>query len=205
VRRQAAIAICALAVGFMSTRGDAQLLGDWGYGSFNVAQDVDEGSTLSAALGLPGLYGADGDVFRFSAAPALGGRGFVITLSELPKGAGRIEAILIHGHHGLGWTRQATMEARLSPEAYAEALARVDALYRPLDYAAIPGPNDPSRVIALCTDGPGYLSERNRDGEVTWLSGHCADNHPNPAIAGVMRELVEHAFADAWRPFASDD
>jgi len=50
-------------------------------------------------------------------------------------------------------------------------------------------------VIVACTDGPGYLTERARGGQVTALSGFCPRSerlrHPNIPIVCAFQTLLD--------------
>lgn len=153
-------------------------------------------------LDLPALMHFDGDVFRFSSTPALGGRGYVITISGIADGAGRLEVITVEGHSSFGWRRTGAFETLLSPEEYAGVMNWVDALYQePEDYEEkAPDPNAP---IFICGDGPGFLSERRRGNRISWLDGSCAPDHPNKAISqylfGYTQELMGSFWNRKWR------
>lgn len=126
--------------------------------------------------------------FRLSSQPALGGRGFIIELAA----QGRVGVVTVKwadGHPRSGWrqTRQRTF--RISRDEFDGLMESVDAMLADSETPLIQSgdPNDPQDdVIILCTDGPGYLSERSRAGEVTWLSGFCGENHPNDLISGML-------------------
>jgi hypothetical protein len=49
--------------------------------------------------------------------------------------------------------------------------------------------------IVVCTDGPGYLTERVRGGQLTTLSGFCPrtehGRHPNISIVCAIQSLLD--------------
>lgn len=170
--------------------------GDWGYGSYrhdNVGKDV----SLPTALDLPDLIESDGVTFRFSSAPSLGGEGYVITLGERLGGTGHIEAIIVRGHPGLGWKEVSTFTSLLSAEEYSKMLGEIEALYTVPDVE-----EDRARewdgVISLCSDGPGLLSEMSSEKSLSWIAGSCGKNHPNRALARLMRDWVKTIFVRTW-------
>ncbi|HWA63300.1 MAG TPA: hypothetical protein VG939_18130 [Caulobacteraceae bacterium] len=121
------------------------------------------------------------DAVRFSSSPALGGLGWIVELHKTPKGA-QGEALFFDGHPSLGWRRIGWLRLAASDANYARLVARIDELL---------GRGDPEAAgpLVICTDGPGYLTERRLNGKTTRLGGFCGD-HPNNEIASIMEGVI---------------
>lgn len=121
------------------------------------------------------------DSIRFSRAPALGGDGFVVTLRPR-RDAYVAEIVWVFGHDAMGWRRTRQQTLRLSRDEYAEIAETIDHLLAE-GVASDPQPSEAGEeaAILVCSDGPGYLTERNRAGDVSWR-GHAACDSTNEAI-----------------------
>lgn len=86
------------------------------------------------------------------------------------------------------WTNLGSLKLSLSTRDYDALSADIDALLARGDPPLQPPGSD---YIVVCTDGPGYLTERRVNGKSTWLEGLCGD-HPNKAIAKLMQRVVWH-------------
>ncbi len=190
---------CLIALALAGAPLAASARTEGGSGSFPWAND--HGVSVVEALHLPDLMAADGDVFRFSSSPALGGLGYAITITELPKGAARLEAVVAEGHPYRSWKRIGGGDRLLTAALYAAILQRLDGLYRLPAEAA---PSGGGKDIVVCTDGPGYVAGRRKGKEMTWLEGFCRADHPNRAIARELRRIVANALADLFADNGGD-
>jgi len=130
------------------------------------------------------------NAIRFSSAPALGGRGVVVELAEQPDGsaAGTVTYLLGHPHEG--WKRASPVPLALLPAEWRKLRTDVDAALLKREPAA----SRADGSLFLCTDGPGYLTERQSAGGTFWVSGFCGD-HPNDGIAKAFNALLVEHFA----------
>jgi hypothetical protein len=142
-------------------------------------------SDVLKALAAPPLATIGADVVRFSTAPALGGQATVVELHRVDATHAEGRAWFLAGHPHLGWTRQGELRLHLTVAAFDALTGGVDAA---LDKAAAAAPPDRNDLV-ICTDGPGYLSERRVNGQARWLSGFCGD-HPNDRIAALIGEVL---------------
>lgn len=136
----------------------------------------------------PSLMALEPDAIRFSTQPALGGEAIVIELSPSSGRSADVSVFLLYGHLGVGWEIRAARHFTLSAGDYQVLSAMIDR-----DLAGSPYVEE-SDVIVLCTDGPGYLTERVRDGRELSLTGFCASGqdeiHPNRKIARRLRDVL---------------
>lgn len=175
---RALLLICALAI---ATPAFAQ---DAGAGDAPRATRHDVRDAVSAPL----LGEIGPDVFRFSQAPALGGRGYVMTFVGQADGAWA-EIIWLDGHPSLGWRVTRRQRFELAPSEYERLATFVD---QQLARGAPDLRSEAGDVIMVCTDGPGYLTERLMDGDQSWLRGFCGDDHPNDAIKAYLSAWALH-------------
>lgn len=148
---------------------------------YGHAQELEDGIALDGHDILDGVRALPmrrlgPDAIRFSRAPALGGDGFVMTLRPR-RHAAIAEIVWVFGHNGLGWRRTRQQTVTLTRDEYDEIAAMIDRLL--LEGAAedarslSPGSEE---AIVVCSDGPGYLVERNRSGAITWRGHSCGDD-----------------------------
>lgn len=130
------------------------------------------------------------DAIRFSTQPALGGRAVIVEITGRGARPAAVRVSWFDGHPRLGWTQEGSAESSLSPRSYAALSAYVDRRlqsYRPPDAHG-------GEEIVTCTDGPGQVTERVRNGRVVTLSGFCPpfglERHPNAAIAAAMLSIA---------------
>lgn len=141
------------------------------------------GDALQAAHA-PRLASVGNDVIRFSSTPALGGRAWIVELHRSKPGLAEGEVQFFYGHPSAGWSKVGWAKLSLSAAEYDELAGRIDILL------ARGEPNNVHGVeIIVCTDGPGYLTERRNSGTSGWLSGFCGE-HPNNEIAVLMSNVV---------------
>lgn len=142
---------------------------------------VPAGYAVRAAAGAPPLEQLGDDVIRFTASPALGGKAYVIEVHRTRDGSAEGEGVWLRGHPRAGWTRTGTTKIKLTSAQY-------DALTTEVDGALTSTPNKTDDLV-ICTDGPGWVTERKRMDLVSTLSGFCDLNHPNNQIAKAMQRL----------------
>lgn len=129
-----------------------------------------------------------GDAFRFSSQPALGGRGFVFELVKRESVA-TVTITWARGHPGYGWERTRRRSVTITHEEFDWIMSSVDALLADGQPSQVYVDADEQEIIVLCTDGPGYRSERVHENTVTWLTGFCGvpdHPHPNTRIADIL-------------------
>jgi hypothetical protein len=136
------------------------------------------------------------DVIRFSSQPALGGSGYIVTVVR----GGYADVAQFWGHGEFGWTLKRDVRFEISEKDFQRLAKDVDddlARGDPKDVDDDLARGDPNAgcdgVIVLCSDGPGYLTERARHGAASWVSGFCEENNPNNLIAPrLFNWLGEH-------------
>ena len=109
-------------------------------------------------------------MLRFSSQPALGGTGYVITLSA-NRGA---DVSWFWGHARLGWRRTRHTHFDVSEAEYRDVVDQVDRLLTAGMDAPLARANSADEVIVACADGPGYLTERRSNGEAHWFRPQCS-------------------------------
>jgi hypothetical protein len=126
----------------------------------------------------PAIEALGEDAVRFSSQPALGGTGYMFVL----RATGDVEITWFRGHPGLGWRRTRRERFQIPEPEYGRITAEVDRLMS-LGVAEAQGRanNEGGRVLMVCSDGPGYLTERVRDGGVMWLRPMCSGTNADIA------------------------
>lgn len=144
--------------------------------------------------------------FRFSTSPALGGRAAIVEIAPRRKGGAEVRSFTFEGHPHLGWTRTGSASFLLPADEQRRFLSEVVAalpLYR--SSTRVPG----SPVMIVCTDGPGYLTERIKGTAIETLAGSCPFDsdapHPNVTIACRLDELLRRHLTEAQRPDLSTE
>lgn len=132
------------------------------------------------------------DAFRYVEQPALGSRGYVISVQRRRRDA-VMDVSWMYGHPRLGWTRTRHERLSISLDYYDGLSSWIDEEFdrAARAYARRTG------AIYVCTDGPGASTERMRNGEVRWMTGFCGDRHPNELIGARLRDLVLDLLGDA--------
>jgi hypothetical protein len=129
------------------------------------------------------------DSIRFSSQPALGGNAFAVEILKSAGGRGFVRIYWAWGHAAFGWELRGSARTSMSADDYRKLAATVDDAF-----AKYPGLDaSPDTVAMVCSDGPGYLTERVRQGKVATLTGHCSpgdDPHGNRRIAAAMLRLA---------------
>jgi len=160
----------------------------------------DEQADILDAAGRPPAEALGPEAIRFSSRPQLGGRAAVAEIVRLPSGAAEVRLSTLSGHWRTGWDMQATQRFALTAVEYRRLAAQVDealAAYRP------PVPNADNGEAIVCTDGPGFLTERVRAGHIVTLTGQCPptlnERHPNDTIAASIDALLCRKIGRALR------
>lgn len=139
---------------------------------------------LTAARRPPaGALGSE--AIRFSTAPSLGGRAFIVEIVRDSAGRGRARIAWAFGHPAWRWKIEGTARRRLSASDYRRLTAHVDAILESDEDIRSTGD-----WIALCADGLQPLTERVRQGRVETLGGQCGESHPNRRIGAIMLNLA---------------
>jgi hypothetical protein len=154
----------------------------------------DDRADILEAAQRPLVLALGADVVRFSTRPQLGGDAAVIEIVGNRHGGAVVRIFTFVGHWRTSWEPVAIRSFQLSSAEYRRLANRVDdalARYRP----SVEVQNeDGTREAIVCTDGPGYLTERVRDGRVTTLVGFCPpvgdEEHSNRRIADVMMAMI---------------
>ena len=200
IRHTATATLCAIALLLPAVALVESGVGAFDHGRFSIL----------AWSQAPKLAALGDDVVRMSSTPALGGTGWVIELH-------RADAKFAEGEARFLWTsRSEGVEAgriklRMRLEDYETLTRRIDTELARTDF-------EDSRVtrnaqgqvteLIVCTDGPGYVTERRVDGRMTWMGGFCGDGHPNNVIAALLQQTVlDYAcgWLDADRRCAPED
>jgi hypothetical protein len=131
------------------------------------------------------------DAIRFSTRPSLGGYALVVEIVRGSRGDAGARLLTFYGHPGLGWEPDEDDWILLNAAEYRQLAAQVDAaLARSPEPVADPDNGE----IVVCTDGPGFLTERVRNGAVVHLTGSCptsmTENHPNRVIATAIQDML---------------
>lgn len=150
------------------------------------------------------------EVIRVSRQPALGGHGLVVELVGNEAGGATVRIFGFYGHPRTSWRRTGMHRFILPSEQYRQLADSVD---RAMVH------NVPPRLaqgeVVVCTDGPGLLTERVRDGAVRSLGGSCPlsvhAEHPNRVIEAAVQDMLcrrgtsmaEPAYWSGRRCFAS--
>lgn len=139
------------------------------------------------------------DVVRMSSTPALGGQGWVIELHRVDEKFARGEVRFLWTSRDRG-EETGRIKLGMLIEDYEALTRRIDEQLTRRDF-------EDSRVVhnskgqvtelIVCTDGPGYVTERRVGGKEVWLDGFCGDNHPNDAIAVLLQAAVMD-YACGW-------
>ena len=154
----------------------------------------------------PQLQQLGRDAIRFSTMPALGGTAAIVEIVDDggTRLVGRVYALV--GHPYLGWDIADDQMFSLSRREYAQLAASVDTAFA--DYPRLVGEMGEGEMF-VCTDGPGFVTERVVRGRVATLAGDCRiteqNEHPNTRIVALFVELVcrhlGHEAASALRPY----
>lgn len=176
----------AAAIGSISTAAICHA--DTGTGPYPRKADVLE------ATNAPALDMIGDDVVRFSSTPALGGRGVIIEIHRRDAEWATGTMTLLMGHPSHRWVTTATLAIEMTTPRF-EALSRqIDAQLRRKQ----PQLEDTKGELVVCTDGPGYVTERLGGEGSQWSSGFCGD-HPNNRIAELIAPIA-HGALERWLP-----
>ena len=176
----------AAAIGAIFTASNSYA--DVGTGPYPREADVLE------ATNAPALDKIGKDVVRFSSTPALGGRGVIIEIHRRDAEWATGTVTLLIGHPSDRWVTTATLVIEMKTPQFEALAGQIDAQLRRKE----PPLENAKGEIVVCTDGPGYVTERLSRGDSQWLSGFCGD-HPNNRIAELMTPIAARSF-DRWLP-----
>ncbi len=111
------------------------------------------------------------DAIRFSTRPQLGGWATVVEIG--PGGDGRVEGrvFLFYGHWRTSWRPQEMRRFTLSASDFRRLAGEVDTALTRWQASAPTAYPDGTTAIIVCTDGPGYLTERGACGRRSHLGG----------------------------------
>src|SRR5262249_9475973 len=126
----------------------------------------DERRDILDAARRPRAQALGQDVLRFSTRPELGGNAIILEVVGAADGGARVELYPLRGHPGIGWRSQGSHGFDLPMQDFRHLVAQVDEAIA-------------DRVVSLpdaqvvCTDGPGWLTERVHGGSILSLTGSC--------------------------------
>jgi len=169
LRRSICVAVLASWAGCVAAQADDPAQYRFGRGHILVATDAEP-------LGRGGE-----DAIRFSMTPALGGIARVVEV----RAGGRSPVVTVRefrGHPQLGWNPVESRRSAITKAQYQTLAAEVD---RQLERAAT---YIDDRFI--CTDGPGFVTERRVNGRDQRYAGFCGEDHPNGAIHRLIHALI---------------
>lgn len=151
-------------------------------------------------LGDPPPPPATDDALRFSGSPALGGLTFIVELRREASGEGAGRIVMVR-HFRSENVRLEERPLHVSAKTYAELAALIDAgLVWDTQPAEAPPQDDEAEIqVIVCTDGPGWVSERWIAGRAATLEGFCGDDHPNDGIAAAMVRLLPVKYRSSLR------
>lgn len=131
------------------------------------------------------------EAIRFSARPSLGGRALVVEIVR--RGRGDVEGRLFTfiGHPRSRWEAEDETRLSLTEAQYWQLATQADAAlatYGP----PVADPDNGETIV--CTDGPGFLTERVSHGSVRTLVGSCPPDmtavHANTIIAAAIQDVL---------------
>jgi hypothetical protein len=131
-------------------------------------------------------------VIRFSRSPSLGGRGLIVEVVGDAAGGAEVRVIALWGHPSDSWRVERSRRFVLPPERFRQLASAVDAA---IENRVLPPPErEGQETRIVCMDGPGYLTERVRNGAALSLTGFCPPNqtdpHPNEVVATLIRDML---------------
>ena len=155
-------------------------------------ENVDRPSILLASDARP-LSALGENAMRFSSAPALGGKGYLIEIAEHDDEWAVGRFVVFVGHPSDEWIEVLRGRLALPANEFLQLLRSVNSLMQEGEAEY----NQGDGVIFVCTDGPGFLSESRLGGIDLTLEGFCGEDHPNEKINRLIRHLMERAIKDA--------
>lgn len=125
--------------------------------------------------------------------PALGGTAFIVEAVPDSARTARLTLTVLDGHPRIGWQVLRRRSGRITASRFWRLGALAD---REMGHAADEAPS--ADVIIVCTDGPGYRTERVRGGSVAVMRGFCPRGpripHPNVTIVCDVQKLLSSTF-----------
>lgn len=174
----------------------------WGANDLQTCEiERSENDILDAASSVPAHQLGEGGL-RFSSMPALGGDAYVIEFRPNRRGGARVRFTWFYGHQGWRWLREGRWRFDVTPTQFRELGASVDVAMARLRPNLRPMDPDGEEVFVLCTDGPGFLTELLRGGQVVSVTGSCAysrdEQHPNRAVEDAVLDIVCPRFREEF-------
>lgn len=131
------------------------------------------------------------EAIRFSMRPELGGQAAVVEIVRRGAGHADVRLFTFWGHPRWRWEPRDEDHFLLPEAEYRRLAAQVDAA---LARYREPVPAWGNGEIIVCTDGPGFLTERVKASGVTSLAGQCPpamdEGHPNRDIAALVDAML---------------
>ena len=186
--------------------------GRWGSDDLRTCEiDRTENDILDASGSVPAHQLGDGGI-RFSSMPALGGDAYVAEFRPNNRGGARARFTWLYGHMGWRWMREGRWTFDISPTQFRDLTAVIESeMARIQPPREPPGPDDDEDIV-VCTDGPGFLTEYVRGGQVTSMSGFCpysmhgqppnriVEEHPNRMVEARVLDIICPRFRDEFNP-----
>jgi hypothetical protein len=183
------IVLTVLSLASLTWATESDFRPEFGFGEAPRYRERDFHDILDAARA-PRMADLGGDAVRFSSQPGLGGVGYIFVL----RATGEVEIAWFYGHLGLGWRRTRGERFQISEDEYQEIAAEVDRLLS-LGVAEAQSRITPEgRILVVCADGPGYLTERVKSGEVAWM---------RPMCSGANRDIATYLTSWSFRHLGS--
>lgn len=121
-----------------------------------------------------------------------------------PSDGAEVRLFTLSGHWRTQWELQGERRFHLPAAEYRQLSEQVDTAL-----AAYRGPNydHAQGEVIICTDGPGFLTERVREGRVVTLTGQCPPTrnelHSNRLIAASIDAMLCRSLGLElrWSPF----
>jgi hypothetical protein len=155
---------------------------------FQVGEFQPEENDVLVRAMRPPMSDLGPDAVRFSTSPALGGVAYVVEIVPRGRNFARVTVLGLWGHERDTWTIDDRIRFNLAGSRYRALTSKVDAeLTRA---RAISKSDETDGESYICTDGPGYLTERIVNGAAVSLIGFCDPDHPNRAISDEMLGLL---------------
>lgn len=151
----------------------------------------DERADILAAAHRPAAAGLGPEAIRFSTRPELGSRAVVVEIVRPARDAANVRIFTLIGHPRTGWEAEGEEHLTLSGPEYRHLAAEVDAAVAGYGAPVV----EPGRgETIVCTDGPGFLTERVHNGTVRSMVGACPPSmttlHANRIIAAAIQDML---------------
>jgi hypothetical protein len=151
------------------------------------------------AIHRPPARALGAEVIRFSRMPSLGGWALIVEIVAGADSSASGRAYIFYGHPSIGWELRVSTRFELPARFYRRLASDIDAAIA--KRVSIPLGED---EVIVCTDGPGLLTERVRNGRVQSLTGSCPPTmeaeHPNRLIEAAVQDMLCRRQSPAYRP-----